>query len=113
MNLIIKLYKKINFEIEYLINMTVLNRMNHVFTYPIIVDLTFNKSDYLNRYYKGISVKNQIFKKVGLMEKSIKRKLNRPKPSQEAINRLRNLYEIKEAKQDVIEYFGKDAFELN
>ena len=103
----VKLFKKILFNIDVWWTKQILRQSDSLFAYPILIHLEFNKDWYYQRYLKGISVENSVIKKADMMAKSLQRKFNRIIPPK-VYHRLQRIKDHIEEQKEINESIELD-----
>ncbi len=108
---------KITFNIQMWWNKRVVNSVtnNALFTYPLILSLTFERDYYLKRFERKISVRSSVLNKVNIIHKSFlkaftkQKRLEQNEVLRERYYRFINYYtELQENRQDILDNFGVD-----
>lgn len=110
-----KFLKRVAFLIQYKYAMTIVKRTGTIFTYPLLVRMSFKKEEMFERYLEGKSVWDQVVSMLDIIETSMRRHLTR-ECSPELSRRLNRYKASKQRRQDVedqVKYaFGETIDEI-
>ena len=109
-----KYIRRLLFKIQYnIVKKRLESSSNNLFSYPLIVYMTFNKEELYINYLNRISVRDSVIKELNKKQKLITKKINKinKKYSTEFYNRYFKWCERQRNIQEVKRYFGEETFD--
>ena len=96
------------FPLQYKVQMLMLRRIDHWFSYPILIYLTFERKKIRDKFINGKSMRDIIMSKVNIQIAAVKRHSIglKARLDSEAYKRLKLYNERKENQRSIEEYFG-------